>query len=152
MLKYKISDKNGKFNDKMLVITSGGFPVRLKLKKGNDFIASIDREKGTIDISFDENDINCSYYSIPEYGKNSINKIKEMDVFDIIFPDTIKTIYLSAPIYSCCVDFEKAIVKVDYWKVNKLERSVYTGIPEEVFSGKIFKMTLKEGGKVTIKV
>ena len=84
MLKYKISDKNGKFNDKMLVITSGGFPVRLKLKKGNDFIASIDREEGTIDISFDENDINCSYYSIPEYGKNSINKIKEMDVFDII--------------------------------------------------------------------
>lgn len=151
MLSNKISGERNLFENRMLVITTGGFPAKLKLKNQNTLSVLINRKDGTIDISFDSQYINCSCYSMSKYYQSDKQENSQSnEVLEVEAPNSVKEIFLATLTYTASIKLFKKVVKIKYWKEGSFREVKYCGVPKELFSGRYFKMTFEDGGKVLL--
>lgn len=150
-----LADKST-FRDKIVTISSCGFPVRVQLEDVNEINASIDREEGVLQISTDREYISCLFYSKKEYGTVGKYTIGDEEaqgkdsVLEVVVPIQIKQIIVANAQYTMTAELDEKKIKIIFWQNGKLQVYKYEGIPTVIASGEVFNMELKEGGLIAL--
>ena len=156
MIENSFLADESRFRNKIVTVSSCGFPVRVQIKDVNEINASIDREEGVLQISLDNEYISCLFYSKKDYGTVGKYKIGEDEtpekdsVLELVVSSRVKQIIVANAKYTMTAELDEKKIKVEFWENSRLQVYKYEGVPTVISSGEAFNMELKEGGLIAL--